>query len=64
MWKEYKSTSLRSFQYDDEPELMHIIKGGHKDMYYVVFDSAYDDAGDFQIHTAASLLEKFHIDIN
>lgn len=39
-WKEIKSKTW-CFQLGEEPELIHVIKTGFKDMYMVVHEDAY-----------------------
>lgn len=41
MWKEIIPRTIKTFQYDDEPELMHIITTGFNDVYIAVFEDAY-----------------------
>ena len=40
-WKEI-SSSMRCFQLEGEPELIHVIKTGFKDFYMVVHEDAYE----------------------
>lgn len=41
MWKEIKTSPMKTFQLEDHPELIHVIKTGHDDEYSVVHEDAY-----------------------
>lgn len=42
MWKETKARSMWTFQFDNDPELLHIIKLGCKDVYAYFYEDAYE----------------------
>ena len=63
-WKEIKSTS-QCFQLGNEPELIHVIKTGFKDMYMVVHEDAYQYViGKVEFGTKREIEVKFKIKIN
>ena len=37
-----KSAQCQTFQYGDDPDLIHVIKTGFDDRYIVVFEDAYE----------------------
>ena len=41
MWNQVKSNT-KTFQFGQEPELIHIIKTGHEDQYIVAYEDAYE----------------------
>jgi restriction endonuclease len=64
MWKEIKRRKVRTFQIDDEPLLIHIIKTGFEDKYIVVYEDAHEQClGDIVIGTQKDIKETFGIDI-
>jgi len=64
MWKEVKSTT-RTFQFGDEPEVIHITKTGHNNLYVVTYDDAYQYfTGRTELCTKEDLKQKFSIDID
>lgn len=42
MWKQIKSNKMVTYQLDEHPELIHIIKSGHQNTYFVIYDDAYE----------------------
>jgi len=53
---------MRTYQLEDEPELIHIIKTGFKDKYIVVYEDAYElELGKTNIFTKAQLEKVFKI---
>lgn len=50
---------------DDEPEMLHIIKSGHKGLYFVVHDNAFQDGnfGKCEPMTAEMIYKKYSIDV-
>tara|TARA_R110000772_G_C13310332_1_gene440567 strand:- start:6132 stop:6329 length:198 start_codon:yes stop_codon:yes gene_type:complete len=60
-WIEHKST-VKSFKYGEDPELIHVIKTGFKDRYMVVHEDAYDlHTGKVFQGSKAEIEEKFKI---
>lgn len=50
-WHEYQS-KVQSFHYDNEPELIHIIKTGSPNTYILVYEDGYQlDTGKTEILT-------------
>lgn len=63
MWKEIKSTT-KTFQFGDEPELIHITRTGHEDQYIVSYEDAYQYLnGNSEILTSGEIKHKFDINI-
>ena len=63
-WKEIPSTA-QCFQLDDEPELIHVIKTGFRDMYMVVHEDAYEySIGKVEFGTKKDIELKYTITIN
>lgn len=63
-WVEMNSPT-RTFQYGDEPELIHIIKTGFKDRYMIVWEDAYElNIGKVEFCTASVILSVYGIKIN
>lgn len=58
-WIEINPAQIRTFQLEDEPELLHIIKSGHKDRYLCFCENAY---GTEPWHTGVLLLDKDQIE--
>lgn len=64
-WQSVQPASISSFQFGNEPEVLHIIKSGFKDKYIVVFEDAYEiSMGDILILNSEEIKEKFGIVIN
>jgi hypothetical protein len=62
-WKEIKSNS-RTFQLEDEPELIHIIKTGFNNTYMVVFEDAYElELGNVIFGTKLEIEKRFNINL-
>ena len=60
-WKEIPSTT-QCFQLGEEPELIHIIKTGFRDMYMVVHEDAYEySIGKVEFGTKEQIEVKFKI---
>ena len=63
-WYEYKS-KVQSFHYNNEPEIIHVIKMGSTDVpnkYIVVYDDAYQNTtSDTEILTKEQIERKFNI---
>ena len=57
---------LRTFQFENEPELIHIVRLGYRDTYVVFFEDAYElepwQSG-LQVFTAQEIKEKFNIEL-
>ena len=63
-WKEIKSTA-QCFQLGDEPELIHVIKTGFKDMYMVLHEDAYEfSLGKVEMGTKQEVEIRYKIKIN
>lgn len=63
-FKEIKSPQVRTFQWADEPEVIHIIKSGLEDTYLVVWDDAYEVMiGKTEILSKKQIREKFNIEL-
>ena len=62
-WKEVNSAHTRTFQLDEEPELIHIIKTGFKEeRFIVVFEDAYGLLlGKTMVLNSAEIKRKFDI---
>jgi len=61
MWKEINCIT-RSFKYEGEPELIHIIETGFKNRYMVVFEDAYELVlGNVEFHTKEEIEQLFKI---
>jgi len=59
------ANTVHTYQLNDEPELIHVIKTGFDDLYIVVYEDAYmNRTGITQTCTAKELETKFGIDIN
>lgn len=64
MWKEINS-NIKTFQFGEEPEIIHIIKTGHKNLYIVVHDDAYQYfTGRTELCSKEEIKNKFSIDID
>lgn len=63
-WKEIKSTQVRTFQWGEEPEVIHIIKTGFEDTYLVVWEDAYQlTLGKTDIMSKQMIKDKFNIEL-
>jgi hypothetical protein len=63
MWKEIKSTT-KTFQFGDEPELIHITRTGHENHYIVSYEDAYQYLnGNCELLTSQEIKHKFDINI-
>ena len=63
MWELLRTDgSVKCFQWMDEPEVIWVIKTGFTDQFIIVHEDAYRlNFGKTEIHTAASLEEKYQI---
>lgn len=62
-FKEIKSPQIKSFQWGDEPEVIHIIKTGFEDKYILVWEDAYEAMlGKTEILTRKQIKEKFNVE--
>ena len=63
MWNQVKSNT-KSFQFGEEPELIHIIKTGHNDQYIIAYEDAYEYLnGQCELLTSEGVFKKFGINI-
>lgn len=63
MWNQIKSNT-RTFQFGEEPELIHIIKTGQKDQYIIAYEDAYEYLnGKSELLSAEGVMDKFGIDL-
>lgn len=63
-WNEIKSTN-QCFQLGNEPELIHVIKTGFRDMYMVVHEDAYEySIGKVEFGTKQDIEVRYKIQIN
>lgn len=63
MWRQIKSNT-KTFQFGEEPELIHITKTGQEDQYIVSYEDAYQYLnGTCELLTTKGIKEKFNIDI-
>jgi hypothetical protein len=63
MWKEIKSTT-KTFQFGDEPELIHITRTGHENQYIVSYEDVYQYLnGNSELLTSQEIKHKFDINI-
>jgi hypothetical protein len=63
-WKEILSTA-KCFQLGEEPELIHVIKTGFRDMYMVVHEDAYEySIGKVEFGTKKDIEVRYKITIN
>jgi len=65
-WNWYEITNpdrpMRTYQLEDDPELIHIIQTGFKDKYIVVYEDAYElTLGETKIRTKAEIEKEFKI---
>lgn len=60
-WYEYES-KVQSFHFDNEPELIHIIKSGTPNSYILVYEDGYQlQTGNTEILTKEMIEERFNI---
>jgi hypothetical protein len=57
-YKEIQSTEIRTFQLEDEPEVLHIIKSGFEGQYFCFYENAYETE---PWHSGVQLLDKEQI---
>jgi hypothetical protein len=57
-------SQVRSFQWDNDPELIHIIKHGFNNTYLIIDEDGYSGGGNVTWETKESIKEKYNIDIN
>ena len=64
MWKQIENKDrIKTFQFKDEPELIHIIKTGYEDLFIIVHEDGYElNTGLTELLSAKSLKEKFGIE--
>ena len=56
-------SSCRTFQYGEEPELIHIIKTGFVDKYMIAHEDAYEFMlGKVEFATKQEIMDRFRID--
>lgn len=63
-WKEIENRT-RTFQLENEPELIHIIKTGFENTYFVVFEDGYGICNDMkvEVHTIETIKQNFNIEL-
>jgi len=60
-WYEYDS-KVQSFHWNNEPELIHIIKSGSPNTYILVYEDAYQiNTGKSEILSKEQIKERFNI---
>lgn len=60
-WREINNTT-KTFQLDEEPEVIHVIKTGFEDKYMIVHEDAYEiQLGRVEFGTKAEIEERFKI---
>ena len=63
MWKQIKPNT-KTFQFGEEPELIHITKTGHEDQYIVSYEDAYQYLNGYcELLTSNEIKIKFNIDL-
>jgi hypothetical protein len=63
-WKEIKHHEIRTFQFQDEPEIIHIIKSGIEGKYIIIYEDAYElTNGLIEFKTKEEIKTKFNIDL-
>ena len=61
-WKRSVSHEVKTYQFKDNPELIHIIKTGFVDKYIVVYEDAYElHIGETEILTRKQIKKNFNI---
>lgn len=65
IWKEIKPiNNCRTFQFGDEPQIIHIIKLTGDDKYIIVYDDAFEEStGNVKILTSEEIYNNFKIKI-
>jgi hypothetical protein len=64
VWREISSSKVKTFQLEDEPELLHIIKIRDNE-YMVVYEDAYDlDTGTLVFYNKETIKNKFNINLD
>ena len=63
-WNELENRT-RTFQLENEPELIHIIKTGFENTYFVVFEDGYGICNDMKVksYTKNQIKEIFNIEL-
>jgi hypothetical protein len=62
VWSRIGFGLKQTFQFADEPEFMHVLETGFKDLWMLIFEDAYEhQLGEVQFHTRQSIEEKFGI---
>ena len=63
-WMQVKSAEIKTFQWGDEPEVIHIIKTGFDDLYLVVWEDAFQESlGKTEILRNKDIKDKFNIEL-
>ena len=63
-WTQVKSAEIKTFQWGDEPEVIHIIKTGFDDLYLVVWEDAFQvSLGKTEILNKKDIKDKFNIEL-
>lgn len=63
-WKQIKSHEMKTYQWGDEPEVIHVIKTGFDDLYLVVWEDAYEVMiGKTEVLSKKQIKEKFNIEL-
>jgi len=63
MWIERK-IEIKSFQHEDEPEMIHVIKTGFNDLYMIVWEDVFEiDLGKVEFGTKKEVEIKFKISL-
>lgn len=64
VWKENKTTKVRTFIGPFEDEMIYVIKGGHKDTYIVVHDDAHNmTLGQTNVLSAEGVKNRYGIEV-
>ena len=59
------ASNCRTFQFGEDPELIHIIKTGFEDRYMIIHEDAYEFMlGKVEFATQQEVLERFKIDLS
>lgn len=61
-----KEREVISFQLEDEPEFIHIIKTGFNDRYFVVYEDAYEICNQMKVesYSKQEIFKKFNINLD
>lgn len=63
-WKQIKSHEMKTYQWGDEPEVIHVIKTGFQDRYLVVWEDAFEVVlGKTEVLTSKEIRDKFNIEL-